>query len=65
MASGPIWVTGSKGSPTLTWRKFSLSASTNASWRVRLTMMRVSDAHTWPVRKIARDAMFCAAIATS
>jgi hypothetical protein len=61
MASGPIWVAWSNGSPTLTLPNDALSASTRSSWRLRGTMMRVSDEQTWPLRNVAMPEMVCAA----
>ena len=55
----------SNGSPTFTWLKDALSASTSASWRFFVTTMRVSDEQTWPVRNPANPEIVAAALPTS
>jgi len=45
-ASGPIWLTGSNGSPTLTLENAEASASTMSSWRLLVTTILVSEAQT-------------------
>ena len=60
--SGPICVCSSNGSPTCTWAKLAASASTISSWRSRVTTIRVSDEHTWPVMMHSAPAIVAATV---
>ena len=53
-------VCGSNGSPTRTGAKLAARASTSSSWRLRVTMTRVSDEHAWPARKHSAPARIAA-----
>ena len=65
MATGPMSLFASNGSPTRTLTNSALSASTSSSWRCLLTMTRVSAEHTWPVSSVADSARDAAAVAMS
>ena len=49
MVSGPIWVSGLNGSPTLMRDTAPRNMSRNSCLRRSGTRMRVSEKQTWPV----------------
>ena len=65
MATGPMSMFASNGSPTRTLANSALSASTSSSCRSLVTMTRVSAEHTWPVSSVADSARDAAAVPMS